>query len=46
VKKIIITLIILQGVLMSATLEQLRVRGKSVPFIFEEDKNLPINLCD
>jgi len=42
VKKIIITLIILQGVVMSATLEQLNVRGRSVPFIFEEDKNLPI----
>jgi len=27
---------------MSAVLEQIKVDKKEVPFIFEEDKNLPI----
>ena len=35
-------MIIIQGVLMSAVLEQIKVDKKEVPFIFEEDKNLPI----
>jgi len=41
-KKIIITILILQGVLMSAVLEPLKIGKTEVPFIFEEDKNLPI----
>ena len=35
-------MIIIQGVLMSAILEQIKVKNSEVPFIFEEDKNLPI----
>jgi predicted Zn-dependent peptidase len=41
-KKIVILMIIIQGVLMSAILEQIKVKNSEVPFIFEEDKNLPI----
>ena len=41
-KKIILLTIMIQGILMSATLSQITVKNKEVPFIFEEDKNLPI----
>ncbi len=41
-KKIVILIIVIQGVLMSASLESLKVKNSEVPFIFEEDKNLPI----
>ena len=41
-KKIIISILILQGVLMSATLSPIKIDTTEVPFIFEEDKNLPI----
>ena len=41
-KKIILLTLLLQGILMSATLERLEINNTKVPFIFEEDKNLPI----
>jgi predicted Zn-dependent peptidase len=41
-KKIVILLTILQGILMSATLSKIDINNTQVPFIFEEDKNLPI----
>lgn len=41
-KKIILFTVILQGILMSANLSQLKINNAEVPFIFEEDKNLPI----
>ncbi len=42
IEKIVILIIVIQGVLMSASLESLKVKNSEVPFIFEEDKNLPI----
>jgi len=41
-KKIILLTLLIQGILMSAELSQLKVKETEVPFIFEEDKNLPI----
>lgn len=41
-KKIFITILILQGILMSATLSPIKIGKTEVPFIFEENKNLPI----
>ena len=42
-KKLIFVLIIfLEGVLVSSSLESVKVGSKSVPLIYEEDKNLPI----
>jgi predicted Zn-dependent peptidase len=41
-KKIIILITMIQGILMSATLNPIKVDNVEVPFIFEEDKNLPI----
>ena len=41
-KKIIILIIAIQGILMSANLSHIDVNNTKVPFIFEEDKNLPI----
>ena len=41
-KKIILLTLIIQGILMSANLSQLKVNETEIPFIFEEDKNLPI----
>jgi len=41
-KKLLFLILLTQGILMSATLSQLKVDGVEVPFIFEEDKNLPI----
>lgn len=41
-KKIIILITLLQGVLMSATLSPIKINNTEVPLIFEEDKNLPI----
>ncbi len=41
-KKILFTLLTIQGILMSANLSQLKINETEVPFIFEEDKNLPI----
>jgi len=35
-------MIMIQGILMSATLSQITIKNNEVPFIFEEDKNLPI----
>jgi len=35
-------LLILQGVLLSATLGEIEVKGVKVPFIFEKDSTLPI----
>ena len=32
----------IQGILMSATLNPIKINGVEVPFIFEEDNNLPI----
>ena len=42
IKKILFTLLAIQGILMSANLSQLKINETEVPFIFEEDKNLPI----
>ncbi len=41
-KKIIILITVIQGILMSATLNPIKIENVKVPFIFEEDKNLPI----
>ena len=41
-KKILFLILIIQGILMSANLSNIEVNGTKVPFIFEEDKNLPI----
>ena len=41
-KKTLFLTLLLQGILMSATLETLDINNTKVPFIFEEDKNLPI----
>jgi len=41
-KKFIILITLLQGILMSATLSHIDINGTKVPMIFEEDKNLPI----
>lgn len=42
ITKIITITLLIQGTLMGATLSQLKVKNTEVPFIFEEDKNLPI----
>ncbi len=41
-KRILFFILTLQGILMSANLSNIEVNGTTVPFIFEEDKNLPI----
>ncbi len=41
-KRVLFTLLTIQGILMSANLSQLKINETEVPFIFEEDKNLPI----
>ena len=41
-KKILILIAILQGVLMSANLEAIKIDKTTIPFIFEEDRHLPI----
>jgi len=41
-KKILIWIILIQGILMSATLSHIDINGTKVPMIFEESKNLPI----
>jgi predicted Zn-dependent peptidase len=41
-KKIVVLIIMIQGILMSATLNPIKIDNVEVPFIFEEDKNLPI----
>jgi len=41
-KKIIILITVIQGVLMSATLSPIKINNVEVPFIFEEDNSLPI----
>ncbi len=41
-REIIFLLLVLQGVLLSATLEEIEVKGVKVPFIFEKDSTLPI----
>jgi len=41
-KKILLLILTIQGILMSANLSNIEVNGTKVPFIFEEDKNLPI----
>jgi len=42
-KKLIFVLIIfLEGVLVSSSLESIKIGSQSVPLIYEEDKNLPI----
>ena len=41
-KKIIFTIMILQGVLLSATIETVEIKGVKVPVIFEKDSTLPI----
>ena len=42
IKKIITLTLLTQGILMSANLSQLKINNTDVPFIFEENKNLPI----
>ena len=41
-KKIVILIIMIQGILMSANLSHIDINSTKVPFIFEEDTNLPI----
>ena len=41
-KKTVILITLLQGILMSATLSQVKIKDRDIPVIFEEDKNLPI----
>jgi len=41
-KRIIFLTLLTQGILMSANLSQLKINNTDVPFIFEENKNLPI----
>ncbi len=41
-KKIIILITVIQGILMSATLNPIKINSVEVPFIFEEDNSLPI----
>ncbi len=41
-KQFIFLLLVIQGVLLSATLEEIEVKGVKVPFIFEKDSTLPI----
>ncbi len=41
-KRILIILLFLEGVLMSASLSSIEVKGVSVPVIFEKDSHLPI----
>ncbi len=41
-KKAILLITMIQGVLMSATLSPIEINNIKVPIIFEEDKNLPI----
>jgi len=38
----ILIIMAVQGVLMSATLESIEIKNSKIPFIFEEDTNLPI----
>jgi predicted Zn-dependent peptidase len=40
--RLVAILIIFQGVLMSAVLEHIEIKGVRVPIIFEEDRSLPI----
>lgn len=40
--KTVILLIMIQGILMSATLNPIKIDNVEVPFIFEEDNSLPI----
>lgn len=42
IKKIITVTLLIQGTLMGANLTQLKIKDTQIPFIFEEDKNLPI----
>jgi len=42
IKKLITLTLIMQGTLMAANLSQLKIKNTEVPFIFEEDNNLPI----
>ena len=42
IKQIILFTLLIQGILMSATLSSLTINTTKVPLIFEEDKNLPI----
>lgn len=41
-KKILTLILLTQGMLMAAILEPIKIDTQEVPFIFEEDKNLPI----
>ncbi len=41
-KKLLLILILIQGVLMSSVVDKVRVKDVDVPFVFESDKNLPI----
>ena len=41
-QKIVLTLLVIGQILMATTIEHIDVKGVEVPFIFEEDKNLPI----
>jgi predicted Zn-dependent peptidase len=42
IKKLVILSLVIQGILMGANLSQLKVDKVEVPFIYEEDTNLPI----
>ena len=41
-QKIVLTLLVIGQILMATTIEHIDVKGVEVPFIFEEDKRLPL----
>ncbi len=41
-KKLILILLFIQGVMMGAVLETIEVKGVKIPFIYEKESNLPI----
>ena len=41
-KKLILILLFIQGVMMGAVLESIEVKGVKIPLIYEKESNLPI----
>ena len=41
-KKLLILLLLLQGLLMAASLNEITIKDTKVPVVFEESKHLPI----
>jgi len=42
IKKILLILLIIQGISMASTLDYIKVEGVQIPLIYEEDKRLPM----